>query len=460
MLIFKTEVKPLHYRQGVLPCARFRVYMAKLITTRTRIADLGKPRIIIIGGGFAGLQVAKGLKNAKAQVVLFDRYNHHTFQPLLYQVATSGLETSSIVFPFRKRFTSQPDFYFRMGEVISIKPEDNCIETSIGSVKYDYLVLAHGATTNYYSMADVEQNAIPLKTIVDSIKLRNTIIRNFETALLTDDPEMMNSLMDFVIVGGGPTGVELAGALSELKLHVFPKDYPELELSHMDIHLVEAGPRLLNGMSKQASEKALEYLQEMGVKVHLNCTVKSYDGYEVLFNTGEKLISRTLVWAAGVKAKPIDGLKPECIATSGRIRVDAFNKVIGYDNIFALGDAALMEGDRTAPAGHPMMAPPAIQQGRLLARNLKRHLRKKPMIPFRYFDKGTMATIGRNRAVVDLGRFRFQGFFAWHVWMLVHLLYIIGFKNKVFVMLSWLWSYFSYDKSNRLIISRNKEGVS
>ncbi|MFN3840329.1 MAG: NAD(P)/FAD-dependent oxidoreductase [Cyclobacteriaceae bacterium] len=434
--------------------------MAKLITTRTRIADLGKPRIIIIGGGFAGLQVAKGLAGAKAQVVLFDRYNHHTFQPLLYQVATSGLETSSIVFPFRKRFAKQTDFFFRMGEVIGIKPEENYIETSIGGVKYDYLVIAHGATTNYYGMADVERHAIPMKTIVDSIKLRNTIIRNFETALLTDDPEMMNSLMDFVIVGGGPTGVELAGALSELKRHVFPKDYPELELSHMDIHLVEAGPRLLNGMSAQASEKALDYLQQMGVKVHLNCTVKSYDGYEVLFNTGEKLISRTLVWAAGVKANPIEGLKPECIARGGRIRVDAFNKVVGYENIFAVGDAALMEGDEAYPAGHPMMAPPAIQQGRLLAKNLKRLMRKKSMQPFRYFDKGTMATIGRNRAVVDLRRFRFQGFFAWYVWMFVHLLYIIGFKNKVFVLFSWLWSYFSYDKSNRLIISRNTEGVS
>lgn len=433
--------------------------MPTLLTTPTRIANPEKPRILVIGGGFGGLQVVNGLKGAKAQVVLFDRYNHHTFQPLLYQVATSGLETSSIVFPFRKRFAKQPDFFFRMAEVVSIKPTENCIETSIDTITYDYLVIANGATTNYYGMQDVEQHALPLKTIVDAIKLRNTTIRNFETALLTDDPEKMNSLMDFVIVGGGPTGVELAGALSELKHHVFPLDYPELELSHMDIHLVEAGPRLLSGMSETASEKALHYLRALGVKVHLNCAVKSYDGYEVIFNSGEKLVSRTLVWAAGVKAKPIDGLNPQCITKSGRIRVDAFNKVAGYENIFAIGDAAVMEGDPAAPAGHPMTAPPAIQQGRLLARNLKRLIRKKPMVPFRYFDKGTMATIGRNRAVVDLGRFRFQGFFAWYVWMLVHLLYIIGFKNKVFVMFSWLWSYFSYDKSNRLIISRNKEGV-
>jgi NADH:ubiquinone reductase (H+-translocating) len=433
--------------------------MPKLLSTRTRIADLGKPRIIIIGGGFGGLEVAKGLNGFKAQVVLFDRNNHHTFQPLLYQVATSGLETSAIVFPFRKRFARQNDFFFRMGDVVAIKPEENYIETSIGGVKYDYLVIANGAVTNFYGMKDVEDHAIPMKTIIDSIQLRNKIIRNLENALLTDDPELMNSLMDYVIVGGGPTGVELAGALAELKKHVFPLDYKELELTHMDVHLVEAGPRLLNGMSKEASDKALEYLQNMGVKVHLNCTVKSYDGYEVVFNTREKLITRTLVWAAGVKGNPIEGLNADVITRGGRIQVDAFNRVKGYENIFAIGDAAVLEGDEAFPNGHPMMAPPAMQQGRLLAKNLKRLIQQKPMKPFAYFDKGTMATIGRNRAVVDTKGFKTQGFFAWLVWMFVHLLYIIGFRNKFFVLLSWLWSYFSYDKSNRLIISRNKEGV-
>lgn len=433
--------------------------MSNTSTARTRIADLGKPRIIIIGGGFGGLEVAKGLKKAKAQVVLFDRYNYHTFQPLLYQVASSGLDTSSIVFPFRKRFAKQPDFFFRMGEVISIKPEENYIETSIGGIKYDYLVIANGATTNYYGLKDVEENAIPMKSIIDAIQLRNKVIRNMEMALLTDDDELMNSLMDYVIVGGGPTGVELAGALAELKRHVFPKDYKELEFTHMDVHLVEAGPRLLNGMSKKASEKALEYLQNMGVKVHLNCAVKSYNGYEVILNTGEKLISRTMVWAAGVKGKPIEGLNENALTRSGRIRVDQFNKVVGHENIFAIGDAAIMEGDEKYPAGHPMMAPPAIQQGRLLAKNLKRLLAKKEMKPFSYFDKGSMATIGRNRAVVDIKGFKFQGIFAWFVWMFVHLMYIIGFRNKFFVMFTWFVSYFSYDKSNRLIISRNKDGI-
>jgi NADH dehydrogenase len=433
--------------------------MPKLITTRTRIADLGKPRIIIIGGGFGGLEVAKGLNGFKAQTVLFDKYNHHCFQPLLYQVATSGLETSSIVFPFRKRFANQEDFFFRLGEVTQIKPEENYIETSIGGVRYDYLVIANGATTNFYGMQDVAQNALPMKSIIDAIKLRNLIIRNFETALLTDEPEVMNSYMDVVIVGGGPTGVELAGALSELKLHVFPNDYKELELNNMDIHLVEATPRLLNGMSEIASKKALQYLQAMGVKVQLNSAVKSYDGHEVLFSSGEKLITRNLIWAAGVKGQPISGILAESIGRAGRIQVDEFNRVKGYDNIFAIGDACIMQGDPLYPNGHPQVAPPAMQQGRLVAKNIKRLINGKEMKPFRYKDQGSMATVGRNRAVVDLRAFKTQGFMAWFIWMFVHLVSLIGFKNKFFVLLSWLWSYFSYDKSNRLIMARPKDGV-
>lgn len=433
--------------------------MPKLITTQTRIADLGTPRIIIIGGGFGGIELVKKLRGLNAQVVLFDKYNHHTFQPLLYQVATSGLETNSIVFPFRKRFGKNSNFYFRLGEVHQIKPEEKCIETSIGSIRYDYLVVATGATTNYYGLADIEKNSMGMKTITDAIKLRNKIIRNMEVALLSDDKEVMNSLMDYVIVGGGATGVELAGALSELKRHVFPKDYKELDLSQMDIHLVQSGPQLLEAMSSEASEKALKFLQDMGVKVHLNCAVKSYDGYEAILSTGERLITRSMIWAAGVKGNIIQGLNPEIVVRGNRLTVDAFNRVKGYENIFAIGDVASMQGDEKYPNGHPMMAPPAMQQGALLAENLERLMSKKPLKPFHYFNKGSMATVGRNKAVVDVGKFKTQGFFAWLMWMFVHLLSIVGFKNRIFIFISWVWSYFSYDRSNRLIISRPKDEV-
>jgi NADH dehydrogenase len=374
-------------------------------------------------------------------------------------VATSGLETNSIVAPFRKLFGNQSDFYFRLGDVKNIKPEENYIETSIGGVKYDYLVIASGATTNFYGMSEVEKNASSMKTIVDATKLRNKIIRQLEYALLTSDEEVMNSLMDFVIVGGGPTGVELAGALTELKKNVFPKDYKELDMREMDIHIVEASPRLLNGMSAQAGTKALEFLTEMGVKVHLGTAVKSYDGYEVILSTGEKLISRSLIWAAGVKGNPIEGLNPEVITKGNRIQVDQFNRVKGYENIFAIGDVAAMDGDEKFPKGHPQMAPPAQQQGKLVAKNIKNIVNKRPLTPFQYFDKGSMATIGRHKAVVDMKGIRFQGFFAWYVWMFVHLMSIVGFRNKVFTFFSWMWNYFSFDRSNRLIIGRNEEKI-
>jgi NADH:ubiquinone reductase (H+-translocating) len=433
--------------------------MPKLITTRTRIADLGKPRVIIIGGGFGGLEVIKGLRNHKVQVVLFDKHNHHTFQPLLYQVATSGLETNSIVAPFRKLFGKQDDFYFRLGEVKKINAAENSIETSIGVVKYDYLIIATGAVTNFYGMTEVEKFSSSMKNIVDATKLRNKIIRQLEYALLTEDPEVMNSLMDFVIVGGGPTGVELSGALTELKKNVFPKDYKELDMRQMDIHLVEASPRLLNGMSEQAGKKAYDFLTEMGVKVHLNAAVKSYDGYEIVLSTGEKLISKSLIWAAGVKGNPIEGINPDIIARGNRLLVDQYNRLKGYENIFAIGDVALMEGDEKFPKGHPMMAPPSQQQGRLLAKNINNLVTNKPLKPFSYFDKGSMATIGRNKAVVDIKGIRFQGVFAWYVWMFVHLMSIVGFRNKVFTFFSWMWNYFSYDRSNRLIIGRNEEKI-
>lgn len=434
--------------------------MPKSIITQTRIADSGEPRIIVIGGGFGGVELVKNLKHLKAQVVMFDRYNHHTFQPLLYQVATSGLETSSIVFPLRKRFSYRPNFFFRLGEVTQIKPQENLIETSIGVAHFDYLVIATGACTNFYGMKDIESNSMSMKTIEDAIHVRNKVIRNMEHALLSEDQEIVNSLMDYVIVGGGPTGVELAGALSELKRNVFPKDYKEIDVSKMNIHLVESNAKLLNGMSEKSSEKALEYLQKMGVNVHLGVAVKSYDGYEAVLSNGEKLISRTLIWAAGIKGNPIAGLKPENTVKGNRLGVDEFNRVKGFENIFAIGDVSLMENvDPKFPKGHPQMAPPAQQQGKLVAENIGRLMNKQPMKPFHYFDKGSMATIGRNRAVVDTKIFKTQGFIAWYIWMFVHLMSITGFRNKVLTFISWLWSYISYDRSNRLIIGKPKEDI-
>lgn len=428
--------------------------MPKLITSRTRIEDLKKPRIIVIGGGFGGMEVIKRLQGVNAQVVLFDKYNHHTFQPLLYQVATSALQTNSIVYPFRKRFFNYPDFYFRLAEVKEINPETKSIETSIGSVKYDFLILAAGSATNYFGNAELEKNTLPLKTITDSIALRNRIIRNFELALLSDDELVTSSYMDYVIVGGGPTGVEVAGALAELKRHVFPRDYPELDMDAMRIHLVEASSRLLNGMSEHAGQKALKYLEELGVQVNLNNQLEHYDGYVARFNAMDPIPTRSVVWAAGVKAIQIKGLPQEVYGAAGRVLVNEFNQVQGLNHIYAIGDMALMASDEH-PKGFPMMAAPAISQGQRLADNLKAVIRGKPMKPYRYVNKGSMATIGRNLAVADIKGLHFSGFFAWFIWIFVHLMSLVSFRNRVAVFFSWMINYFSYDKSNRFIIGNS-----
>ncbi|TGE07748.1 NAD(P)/FAD-dependent oxidoreductase [Hymenobacter fodinae] len=421
----------------------------------TKIEDLGKPRVVIVGGGFAGLELARELRHAPVQVVLIDRQNFHAFQPLLYQVATAGLAADSIVSPFRKILDEQENFYFRMAEVQSVDTEQHLLETSIGLLRYDYLVLATGATSNFFGDAQMQQHAITLKSVADAIELRNTVLANFEQALQLGDMEQLNSLLDFVIVGGGPTGVEIAGALSELRTHVFPRDYRELDFKQMDIHLIQSGPDLLKGMSKEASEKSLEYLKQFGVQVWLNRRVKSYDGYTVTLNTGEKLITRTLIWAAGVTGSPISGLRPESLLPSNRYQVDEYNQVAGYDNIFAIGDIAAMRSE-AYPDGHPMVAQPALQQGKLLAHNITQHLAGRPRQPFRYDDKGSMATIGRNHAVADIklfGReYHLGGLLAWLAWSIVHVLSLVSFRNRLAVFLNWSWSYLSYDKGLRSII--------
>ncbi|GAB3829201.1 NAD(P)/FAD-dependent oxidoreductase [Hymenobacter jeollabukensis] len=427
-----------------------------------KIEDLGKPRVVIVGGGFGGLELAKALRHAPVQVVLIDKQNYHTFQPLLYQVATAGLEVDAVVSPFRKILDEQENLFFRLAEVQRIDAERQVVETSIGLVRYDYLVLATGATTNYFGDAEMERNAIAMKSVMDAIELRNTVLSNFEKALQLGDEVQLNSLLDFVIVGGGPTGVEIAGALSELRKHIFPKDYRELDFRQMDIHLIQSGDLLLKGMSAEASRKSLEYLERFGVQVHLNKRVKSYDGYTVTLNTGETLVTRTLIWAAGVAGAPVDGLPPECLRKGGRYAVDEFNRVKGHPHIFAIGDIAAMESTEY-PEGHPMLAQPAMQQGRLLAHNLERLLAGQAPQPFRYDDKGSLATIGRNHAVADiklLGKdLKTQGFLAWIIWMFVHLMSLISFRNRLFVFLNWTWSYFTFDKGRRYIIGPTREPV-
>ncbi|MGI4739158.1 MAG: NAD(P)/FAD-dependent oxidoreductase [Janthinobacterium lividum] len=425
----------------------------------TKIAELGKPRVVIVGGGFGGLALAKALADAPVQVVLIDKQNYHGFWPLLYQVATAGLNADSIVSPFRKILNEQENFYFRMAEVLSIDTTAQIVETSIGLMHFDYLVLATGTTSNFFGDKQMAEHAISLKSVTDAIELRNTLLSNFEQALQIGDTEQLNSMLDFVIVGGGPTGVEMAGALSELRAHVFPRDYRELDLKQMDIHLIQSGPVLLKGMSDEASAHALQYLKELGVQVWLDNRVTSYDGYTVKLKSGEQLVTRTLIWAAGVTGAPVAGLAPEALLKSNRYQVNEFNQVAGYDHIFALGDIAQMTTP-AYPEGHPQVAQPAIQQGELLGKNLQRLLQKQPLQPFKYDDKGTMATIGRHRAVGDIQLFGKQyhitGFLGWLAWSFVHILALVSFRNRIAVFIAWGWNYITQDKGMRYIIGKAK----
>lgn len=424
-------------------------------TEELHIPTANKPRIVIIGGGFAGLELSKKLRSVDAQIVVIDRYNFHTFQPLLYQVATAGLEADAIAGPLRKVLKSsknKADVYFRVATVTEIHYHENKIETSLGFLRYDHLVIANGSKTNFFGNKMIEENSFPLKQLPQALAIRNHLLKNFEKAQLAQTIEEQHSLMNVVIVGGGPTGVEVAGALGELKLHVLPKDYPELDFRRMEIHLVEASNRLLNGMTDNSGRKAEDYLKEFTVQIWKGVSVKSFDGSHVELSNGMSLPSTTLVWAAGVTGNLIKGLPEEAILPGNRIIVDEFNRVKGIENIFALGDIAAMVSEKF-PRGFPMLAPVAMQQGRTLGDNLIRMLKKKDMKPFKYFDKGSMATVGRNRAVVDLpNKMSFQGFFAWFVWLFVHLMFIIGFKNRFIILTSWIWNYFTYDRSNRLII--------
>ena len=410
------------------------------------------PRIIIIGGGFAGIALAKKLSKKEVQVLLIDKNNYHTFQPLLYQVSTGGLEPDSIAYPIRKVLKDYPNFFFRLANVEEIVPEKKEIITNIGAIHYDYLVLATGSETNFFGNTEIEKNGMEMKSIPQSLNLRSLILENFEQALLTDDLHQRDALMNFVIVGGGPTGVELAGALAEIKKGILPKDYPDLDTRRVQINLIQSGDRILKEMSEKASKKAEDFLENLGVQVWKNVRVKSYDGKLVSTETELSFEAATLIWAAGVKGAAIKGLDAkELLIRGNRVRVNKFNQVIGFNEIFAVGDIAGMESEEF-PCGHPMMAQPAIQQGRNLGENLVKLLQQKPMQPFIYKDKGSMATVGRNKAVVDLKNFKFQGVFAWFVWMFVHLFFLIGFRNRMVVFVNWVYNYIRFDREARLII--------
>ena len=410
------------------------------------------PRMIIIGGGFGGIALAKKLSGKEVQVVLLDKNNYHTFQPLLYQVSTGGLEPDSIAYPLRKVLQGYPNFFFRLAEVEAVKPESKVVLTNIGELGYDYLVVGTGSQTNFFGNDEIEKNSMGMKSIPQSLNLRSLILENFEQALLTDNLHERDALMNFVIVGGGPTGVELAGALAEIKKGILPKDYPDLDTRRAQINLIQSGDRILKEMSEIASKKAEDFLEGLGVQVWKGTRVTGYDGKTVTTKTDTVFEAATMVWAAGVKAVSVAGLNTKDILVPGnRMKVNTFNQIEGFETIFAIGDAACMMSE-DAPLGHPMVAQPAIQQGRHLGENIIRMLQGKAMKPFVYKDKGSMATVGRNKAVVDLKHYKFQGVFAWFVWMFVHLFFLIGFRNRMVVFVNWVHNYVRFDREARLII--------
>ena len=417
------------------------------------IPKTDQKRIVIIGGGFAGLQLAKKLKNINVQIVLLDKLNYHQFQPLFYQVATSGIEPSAISFPIRKIFQRQENIYCRVTEVIAIKPESKKVETAIGFIDYDYLVIATGAKNNFFGLKNVELFSYPMKTTSESIILRNKLLQNIEDAVGNNDVDVRKALLHTVVIGGGPTGVEISGALGEMKHLVIPRDFKELNKDEVKVTLVEAGTKLLAAMTFKASMKTEVYLNELGVDILKNAQVVDYDGETLKFANGSEIKTRAVIWAAGVSGNTIAGLKDEIIGRGNRIKVNEFNKVDGYDDIYAIGDIAIMTGDQKFPNGHPQVAPVAIQQAKTLAFNFKEILNNtKIRKEFNYSPMGTMATVGRNLAVVEFRYLKYYGFLAWATWLFVHLMSIVGVKNRVFVFLNWMWSYFTYDQSLRLII--------
>ena len=418
-----------------------------------------KKRVVIVGGGLGGLRLAEDLYGSGMQVVLIDKNNFHQFPPLIYQIASAGIDPSSISFPFRQIFRKRKDFYFRMAEARMVDTEKKILQTSIGKIDYDYLVLAAGATTNFFGNKNIEEWAIPMKTVPEAMGLRNALLSNFERALTCATEEERQELLNVVIVGGGATGVEIAGALSEMKRYVIPYDYPDMDSSLMHIYLIEAGDRLLAGLSQESSQKAYDFLKSMGVDIQFGKMVTDYRDHKVVMKDGTEIPTRTFLWVSGIRANAMPGIDESHLGRGFRFKVDEFNRIPGVEDVFAIGDQCLQTSDAAYPNGHPQVAQVAIQQAKNLAKNLKlinQGADSSQLTAFHYKNLGSMATIGRNKAVVEIGKFRSQGFFAWVLWLVVHLRSILGVKNKMMVLLNWLWKYVSYNDSIRMITYATK----
>ncbi len=414
-----------------------------------------RKRIVVIGGGFAGLNLARKLAKSDCEITLVDRQNHHMFQPLFYQVASARLEPSNISFPFRAIFRRRKNVNFRYATVNRVRPDENVIETSMGEIAYDELIIATGCKTNFFGDANLEKYTMAMKTTQQTIHIRNTILTKFEKIMFVNNQQEKDELMNLVIVGAGPTGVELSGALAEMKTKVLPKDYPNYDFSKLRIILLEGSPNTLNTMSEKSRTWSRKYLENMGVNVRTSTVVSSYDGHNLTLKTGEIIPTQTVIWAAGVQGNVLPGLENATMVRA-RYTVDRYSLIVGYKNVYAIGDISYMETEKY-PQGHPQLANVAINQGKRLAKNFVARWSGGKMLPFEYKDKGTMATVGKHKAVVELPNFKFQGYFAWMVWMVLHLMLILSIRNKIAVFFNWAWRYVTGDTSLRLILRDERD---
>ena len=419
---------------------------------KANIERTDKKRIVIVGGGLGGLELAFKLVDDDYQVVLVDKNNYHQFPPLIYQVASGGLEPSSISFPFRRLFQGKKDFFFRMAKVESVNTDKKTIKTTVGEIDYDYLVLAFGAKTNFFGNKDIEATTLPMKSVSEAMKLRNTILRNLELALTEEDPARKQALMNIVVVGGGASGVEIAGAVAEMKKNIIARDYPDLDSSQMHIYLVNAVDRLLSAMDPVSSKRAERDLKELHVHIRQPQFATEYKDGILKTSAGLEIPTQTVIWVSGICANTVEGFPAESIGHAGRLLTDRFCRVKGVKDVYAIGDVSLVEGDEEYPLGHPQLAQVAMQQAKTVAKNFKAMSKGKELKPFKYKNLGVMATIGRNHAVAEISGKKFGGFPAWALWLIVHLRSILGVKNKTFILLNWVWNYINYKQSLRLIL--------